>query len=56
MKINNLIINFYYKLLEPCAEKLARMVLTGGKFERTCLSELGRGIYYGSYQKPRTIT
>jgi len=31
------------------------MVLTGGKFERTYLSELGRGIYYGSYRAPRTL-
>lgn len=31
------------------------MVLTGGKFEKTYLSEFGRGLYYGSYQNPRTL-
>lgn len=31
------------------------MVLTGGKSEKTYLSELGRGIYYGSYRGPRTL-
>jgi len=36
--------------------KVACMVLTGGKFERTYLSGFGRGMYYGSYQRPRTLT
>lgn len=35
--------------------KVARTVLTGGKLERAYLSELGRGLYYGSYQNPRTL-
>nr|YP_009568430.1 hypothetical protein [Drechslerella brochopaga]QBL02512.1 hypothetical protein [Drechslerella brochopaga] len=36
--------------------KVARTVRTGGKLERAYLSEFGRGIYYGSYQAPRTLT
>jgi len=36
--------------------KVACCVLTGGKLERAYLSGFGRGIYYGSYQSPRTIT
>lgn len=43
------------RLLEPCAGKLACTVLTGGKSEKTYLSEFGRGLYYGSYQNPRTL-
>jgi hypothetical protein len=35
--------------------KVARYVLTGGKLERVYLSGLGRGLYYGSYQNPRTL-
>lgn len=31
------------------------MVLSGGKSERTYLSRFGRGLYYGSYQNPRTL-
>lgn len=31
------------------------MVLTGGKFERTYLSGLGKGLYYGSYRTPRGL-
>lgn len=36
--------------------KVACMVLTGGKSVRIYLSELGRGLYYGSYKSPRTLT
>ncbi len=36
--------------------KIARTVLSGGKFMKTYLSEFGRGLYYGSYQRPRTLT
>ena len=46
---------FINRLLEPCAGKLARTVLTGGKSEKAYLSEFGRGLYYGSYQNPRTL-
>ena len=35
--------------------KVARTVLRGGKSEKTYLSRLGRGIYYGSYRYPRTL-
>lgn len=35
--------------------KVARTVLTGGKSVRIYLSELGRGMYYGSYRAPRTL-
>lgn len=35
--------------------KVARTVLTGGKSVKIYLSELGRGLYYGSYRAPRTL-
>jgi ubiquinol-cytochrome c reductase cytochrome b subunit len=35
--------------------KVARTVLRGGKLERAYLSQFGRGLYYGSYQNPRTL-
>jgi hypothetical protein len=46
---------YKYRLLEPYAMKVACTVLTGGKLERAYLSEFGRGLYYGSYQNPRTL-
>ena len=42
-------------MFETYALKGARMVLGGGKSEKTYLSRLGRGIYYGSYRYPRTL-
>lgn len=35
--------------------KVACTVLRGGKLERAYLSQLGRGMYYGSYRLPRTL-